>query len=64
MNADALEVKTNYPLENARTINYDFVETKATEDTETLSSVSVVISNTFDYLYYDAAIGCLELEDR
>ena len=47
-------MRTEYPLENARTINYEYVETSG----DSLGSVSVVISDTYNYLYYDAAVGC------
>lgn len=56
LNSDINEVKTTYPLENARTINYDYVETSS----DSLGQVTVVISDTYNYLYYDAAVGCQE----
>lgn len=49
-------MKTNYPLENARTINYDYVET--TPGSDNLGQVTIVMSDTYNYLYYDAAVGC------
>jgi len=36
-NDDVVPVRTNYPLENARTISYDFVESRATEESNTFS---------------------------
>jgi hypothetical protein len=56
LNTDVNAVRTNYPLENARTINYDYVETSS----DSLGQVTVVISDTYNYLYYDAAVGCQE----
>ncbi|CDW85678.1 meckelin isoform 4 [Stylonychia lemnae] len=57
LNTDVTAVRTNFPLENARTINYDYVETGS----DSLGQVTVVISDTYNYLYYDAAVGCQEL---
>ncbi len=54
INTDVQTVKNNFPLENARTINYDYVET----GNGNLGQVTVVISDTYNYLYYDAAVGC------
>jgi len=54
INTDVQTVRNNFPLENARTINYDYVETGS----DSLGQVTVVISDTYNYLYYDAAVGC------
>ena len=54
LNNDIQEVKNSFPLENARTINYDYVENSGSS----LGQVTVVISDTYNYLYYDAAVGC------
>ena len=54
INTDVQTISTSYPLESARTINYDYVETSGSS----LGQVTVVISDTYNYLYYDAAVGC------
>ena len=54
-NTDLTNINTLYPIANARTINYYYVETV---DSTTLSQVSIAISDTFDTLYNDAAVGC------
>ena len=54
LNTDIAPVKISYPLENARTINYDSVESGS----DSLGQVTVVMSDTYNYLYYDASVGC------
>ena len=54
INTDVQTISSSYPLESASTINYDYVETSGSS----LGQVTVVISDTYNYLYYDAAVGC------
>ena len=55
LNTDINLIRDSYPLDNARSINYQFVETRSSS---TLSQVSIAISDTYNYLYNDAAVGC------
>lgn len=59
LNTDVQTVRAAYPIESARTVNYDFVETGG----GALGQVAVSMSDTFNYLYYDAAVGCQEYLD-
>lgn len=52
-----LALTSQYQVEIARTVNYDFVEIN---DGGSIGQVSVQSSDTFNYLYNDAAVGCKE----
>ena len=52
---DVLAVSTVYPVETAYTVNYQYVETSTGSS---LGQVGVSMSDTYNYLYYDAAVGC------
>jgi len=53
-------ISSAYPQASAISINYYYVET---EGSDTLSQVSISISDTFSYLYNDAAVGCNVYQD-
>ena len=57
--AQAAAISTDYPTESAREIDYSSVETSS----GSISSISVANSNTFSYLFLDAAVGCNSNKD-
>jgi hypothetical protein len=62
LNTDLTTLRASYPIETSRTVGYDFVES-GSSNSNTLGQVSIAISDTFNYLYYDAAVGCQVYED-
>lgn len=58
MNEVLSDLKANsFSVESARQVNYDSVEINGDGS---IGQISVANSETFNYLYYDAAVGCAQ----
>ena len=55
LNSDVSPVSTSYSVSNAQQIQYNFVETL---QGNAITSQTISTSDTFNYLYYKASVGC------